>query len=652
MKPSLRRLVLGLLALVLVIAGWVVAAPFFISERSLRLAIESVLGHNEAMALKLTGDIQTSLSPAPTIAFGPVVLTSHRNNDVLATIPRIEAKLSLLPLLIGRAQVSGLTLHEAKFRVAINSEGRSNWDDVGPGVGKAIESGQYPMMTIRNGSLLLDDRASDQLIEIPDVNLVVGWPGLSSSLTLTGTMTSRNETLAFQASIADPSAIVRGSESTVSISGSVPTMKIRFDGRLTGGPRPQAVGTFAAESPSLRAFLGWLGHDVGAQTGSVLARFAVKGDAAITPGQLVIRRADLDLDGNAATGAITVRQDRKKLSIGGTLDATKLVFTSYFADMPLVPDTGGRWSATPVNMTIFTAADLDLRISAREVQIATVQLAKVGASITSRAGKLTLTVGEASAYGGTMRGSFTYGPEQSNNEMQAVLAAQRIDLGKGFAEWFGFRRFEGTGNIQLNIRARGTSIESFSRSLNGTASLIAIDGALNGINAEAILRRLERRPLAGGAGEARSGRTLFTRAATTIKIADGLATTSDLAFDGPTVNVVMEGQATLATRELDLKGVASLKRIQPQPQSNAFDLPFVVQGPWNDPFVLPDPDALIRRSQAAAPLLDRSRDRDAVRAVMDAIRQHSGGEIDIKPDNPAGILPLFPLILPPDMQKQ
>ncbi len=58
----------------------------------------------------------------------------------------------------------------------------------------------------------------------------------------------------------------------------------------------------------------------------------------------MIRKADLDLDGNAAIGALTVRQERNKLSIGGTLDATKLIFTSYFADMPLVPDTGGRWS--------------------------------------------------------------------------------------------------------------------------------------------------------------------------------------------------------------------------------------------------------------------------------------------------------------------
>jgi AsmA protein len=33
-----------------------------------------------------------------------------------------------------------------------------------------------------------------------------------------------------------------------------------------------------------------------------------------------------------------------------------------------------------------------------------------------------------------------------------------------------------------------------------------------------------------------------------------------------------------------------------------FDLPFVAQGPWDNPFLLPDPQALIRRSGAARPL--------------------------------------------------
>ena len=35
---------------------------------------------------------------------------------------------------------------------------------------------------------------------------------------------------------------------------------------------------------------------------------------------------------------------------------------------------------------------------------------------------------------------------------------------------------------------------------------------------------------------------------------------------------------------------------------NGFDLPFVVQGPWDDPLIFPDPESLIRRSPGAAPL--------------------------------------------------
>jgi AsmA protein len=48
----------------------------------------------------------------------------------------------------------------------------------------------------------------------------------------------------------------------------------------------------------------------------------------------------------------------------------------------------------------------------------------------------------------------------------------------------------------------------------------------------------------------------------------------------------------------------------------AFELPFVVQGPWDDPIILPDAQILIRRSGAAAPLVDAVRKnlkRDPVR---------------------------------------
>ena len=36
-----------------------------------------------------------------------------------------------------------------------------------------------------------------------------------------------------------------------------------------------------------------------------------------------------------------------------------------------------------------------------------------------------------------------------------------------------------------------------------------------------------------------------------------------------------------------------------------FELPFVVNGPWDDAIILPDPQSLIKRSGAAQPLLER-----------------------------------------------
>jgi AsmA protein len=56
-------------------------------------------------------------------------------------------------------------------------------------------------------------------------------------------------------------------------------------------------------------------------------------------------------------------------------------------------------------------------------------------------------------------------------------------------------------------------------------------------------------------------------------------------------------------------------------------LPFIVQGSWDDPIMLPDAEALIRRSGAAAPLLDAVRDRrarDAARSVLERLTGRPG----------------------------
>jgi AsmA protein len=110
-----------------------------------------------------------------------------------------------------------------------------------------------------------------------------------------------------------------------------------------------------------------------------------------------------------------------------------------------------------------------------------------------------------------------------------------------------------------------------------------------------------------------------------VKFADGVATAEDIRLEGPASRVTLTGTASVPTREYDLKGVASLT--SGSNGGTGFELPFVVQGPWDDPLIFPDPESLIRRSQAAGPLLDAVKDRKTRDAVRSVIERFTGGGV-------------------------
>ena len=97
----------------------------------------------------------------------------------------------------------------------------------------------------------------------------------------------------------------------------------------------------------------------------------------------------------------------------------------------------------------------------------------------------------------------------------------------------------------------------------------------------------------------------------------------------------MTGTASVPAREYDMKGMASLTA--PEGGAAPFELPFVVQGPWDDPLIFPDPESLIRRSPASAPLLDAVKDKKLRDAAQSLINRFGVG---LKPAAaPAGAAP-------------
>ena len=131
-------------------------------------------------------------------------------------------------------------------------------------------------------------------------------------------------------------------------------------------------------------------------------------------------------------------------------------------------------------------------------------------------------------------------------------------------------------------------------------------GAIAGFNVEQSLKRLERNPLAVRGSDFRGGRTPYDELAVNLKVTDGTAHAQDVRIETPAMRVGVAGSSSIASRDFDLKGTASLLA---GGAVDAFQLPFVVMGTWDDPLFWPDIQLLIRRSGAAAPLLDAVRNR-------------------------------------------
>jgi len=129
-------------------------------------------------------------------------------------------------------------------------------------------------------------------------------------------------------------------------------------------------------------------------------------------------------------------------------------------------------------------------------------------------------------------------------------------------------------------------------------------------------------------------------------------------MEGPSVGLAVTGSASIPARELDLRGTASLLSSTAGGAGAAvpaFELPFKVQGPWDDPIMLPDPQIRMERSGAAQPLLDAVRNRDSREAIRSAIERLTGA-IPARPaappapdDAPALAGTSAPAASPPDI---
>jgi AsmA protein len=637
---GLKRLAIAVAAMLAAAFVTLVALSILIPATSVRDAVKTEIRAVTGLDPMLGDDISLSLFPSGAVTFHKVLLGDNRTGQPAVAADELTARLRYFPLLAGRIEIADVTLVRPTINVTFGAGGQSNWSGLIDTLAQALapdpghRTASFSEIGIQDGTVLVHDIGKDETERLENVEFQVAWPSISRSFGANGHFVWNNEPVEASLTLTDFLAALTGDRSGLKVRVSGAPLQLAFDGSASARPTLKIEGALGVDAPSLRDAMRWTGNSTLPFGG--FGRFTLRAQSDIGGGVIALSNVNVEVDGNAAEGALTLSTDGPRL-VQGTLAADALDLTPYVSGVRLLARNERNWDVLPIALGGFGDFNLDLRLSAASIKLSNATLGRTAVAANLRNGKLDLTIGEAQAFGGTAKGTLGFNVAESGVGVSSHMQFVDVDLDDCLGQLFGVHRLAGRGNLAMNVDGSGVSVMAVTRALSGTASLTARAGALSGINVEQLLRRLQRRPLSGS-GDFRSGSTPFDELVINLKIDQGTVSIDDMHVDGPSVKLAVGGQASVPTRDLDLKGVATLVS---SASADEFDLPFVVQGPWDDPIMLPDAQALIRRSGAAAPLLDAAKTHnasDAVRSVIDQLLASPSGSAPAPAVSPAATI--------------
>lgn len=595
--------------LVLLSAAAIIAlvAPWAYSPSVLRVEMVARIRDLTGLEAVAQGEPVLVLLPRPRVAIDDIGFADP-SGALRVETRHLEGFLRLDALLAGRLEVARVRLDRPKL--VIDSQGRPMPPD--SAIGRAAQAkSATPQATsadeARLGAVELVDGTAHIVsgpggpeIRIDSINVTVDWPKLGGAARFSGHLGWNGETAAIEASIARPVELIRGEPSGLAFAISAPAASLSFDGMLESMPGPRLTGRLAASAASVRRLVLL----AGASDPFPLSfeDMALTCDATIAEGSAECAALRLWLDGNEFHGTLALRPSAEGVALSGTVATESFSLRPYAASLPAAFGRDGQWSRAPFDPRPRLAPHLDLRLSARRIDLGRLELENASIMLVSGPGRLEVVVPAAETAGGSIGGRASFTTADSAVGLRASTDFAGVSLAASTRGSSGSWRIAGSITGSAVLESSGTSMSEFMHNLKGNAEVELKKGEFSGIDLEHALHRLETQPLAL-AGEVNRGATGFETASFGLEIAKGVAEVERGLLRTPLADLVVGGSADIAERTLNLRAVAmpsAAAQDGPSPENQRFR--FDVAGTFDSPLFLPDVRSLIRRSDAAAPL--------------------------------------------------
>jgi len=582
-RQSLRRYSLALAILFCLL--FLIAAPFLIGGRHNEFALRS------AAVFAASRDSYSLSTPvrlleAPMIALESGTLSMPHSRTGLARSGEVIAM-----LITGSG--ARMTLEEAIFTADFSkSEATVSQaflaGDIAPLVA-SFQKLQFDALAVRN-SLVRIKMSDGSTLRLDDLNADVTSKA-DGVVRAVGSFAFRGETVKFDTTlgtIVDPQQNAR--QITASLDSDL--LSARLKGHFMIGESPRLVSPEAElRVPSIRKAAHWLG--AGWPQGAGFENFRVKGQLEWGNRTVAFQQASLQMDGNEATGTLSVNFSGPRPAVDGTLGMETLDLTKY-AQPRETADTASLAgqsllslvrTARGLEFPLIQVVDADLRISSGSVVIPGVTIGRSAATISLKGGKMIADIAELEIDDGTRGGGQlridTNGPQPSY-DIRGKLKS--LDLGRAGLAIFGHPTIEGRGEVIVEVSAVGNEGTALLSSLDGKLCVTVTEGGRFGIDVDQLAAgAASPQPESAWQTASSSGMSIDTLDAR-FAVAKGVIRTESAEAVTGSRAVKAAGIIDLPTRRLDLELAIGERppadAQQPQPQeSQVIDL----RGPWTQP---------------------------------------------------------------------
>ncbi len=522
-RLTLRRLIIGIVALVALVVVAALIVPVFIPTATIRSELIARVEQATGRQARIDGPISISLLPTVHVSAGGIGLAGVTGSGEALKVDSVSFGVSLLPLISGRVAINSVTIVKPEIVYAIDKNGRSNWQAAAAPASQQTAAGGEPKsmedliatseaqqaatqealaaidrigisrLTISDGTFTYRDQRSGTDQTVAAVNLTLAAPDLARGASLDGSFTwdGKQEKIALKLGARpDPSKLAA---LPVDLTLSDDLATIAAKGTALDGDS-LFKGTVAANGGSLAGLVGRFGTSLPAAP--AYGKFDISATLAATKDRVTLNQFAVTLGDAQFSGQAVIATNRPRPGIGlrlaaGSIDADAFVAPaasgsssggSSGKDGKGGGKGGGAAAEKPIDLSALGAVDANVAFTAQAVKIGSVALKDLGIDAKLVGGTLQATISKVTVNGAPGSGNLTVAAKDGQPAISGAVKMTGLDVAGVLALARVSAPVTGSGNVDVAFRTNGATTSALVANLDASGALSLANGKVTGLN--------------------------------------------------------------------------------------------------------------------------------------------------------------------------